>query len=191
MAPSSPSSSPFIGIIEIFPEIFPSLSRLSNLPLLPRFPPGSPPDTSAWRRVHTSFCAMCAVGVDSTRYVMVVRMFSSFGSSSPIHVNGEDSHLPQKGECSGLEGEFSPKRGNFRLHLPLFQGEERENNRIPCDNIVKKPRNRWYKKLYKYKKLYRPRKVNYPPTCVSDKKSSMIGKSGLAEWIVFYGEEDG
>jgi hypothetical protein len=33
--------------------------------------------------------------------------------------------------------------------------------------------------------------VNYPPTCVSDKKSSMIGESGLAEWIVFYGEEDG
>jgi len=33
--------------------------------------------------------------------------------------------------------------------------------------------------------------VDYPPTCVSDKKSLMSRELGLAEWITFCGEEDG
>ena len=40
-------------------------------------------------------------------------------------MNGEDENLPRKGEGFGLEGGFSPKGGNFWLHLPLFRGKTR------------------------------------------------------------------
>ena len=112
----------FIGIIEIFPlyrdyRIFPFLPR--NLPLwfstryfcvetrsrkLPRYVccrRGSNPSSGWW-----------------------MRRFPSFGSSSTIHVNGEDSHLLRKGEFLGLEGDFPPKRGTFGSIFPFFRGKK-------------------------------------------------------------------
>jgi len=110
-----------IESIKIFPEIFPS---------------GSAPDTSAWRRVHASFRAMCAAGVDPTRYVMVGEEFSFVWVIFRYPCErGRFSSSPKRGMFwSG--GGFSSKKGGFWPHLPLFQGEERGNSRIPCNKIV-------------------------------------------------------